>query len=87
MDWICSKAESFAGLAMEGKVPQWKWYLSGFHGDQDVVTKESEPSGTKEIAQVPPKSLTPHPKEAPIGLWEPTEWSQHLASKWFTDDS
>jgi hypothetical protein len=30
VDWICSKAESFTGLAMEGKVLYWDWYMNSF---------------------------------------------------------
>lgn len=32
--WILFKAESFTGLAMEGKILQWKLYLSEFLHDQ-----------------------------------------------------
>jgi hypothetical protein len=74
MDWICSKAESSTGLAMDGEVLQWKWYLSEFLCDQDAVAyaavvpvNSSVPSQTGEIAQLPvipiPKSLTPSPKK------------------------
>lgn len=34
------KGRVFAGSAMEGKVLQWKWYLSEFLCDKDVVAKE-----------------------------------------------
>jgi hypothetical protein len=69
-DWICEKAEHFTGLVMEGKVLQWNSYLSEFHCDQDVVTKVSVPSGTKEIAQLPltpiPNPLITSPKKYPL---------------------
>lgn len=49
------------------------------------------PSRTEEIARLPtvpiPKPLTPHPKDGSVGLWEPTEWAQHLANKLFSDGS
>lgn len=49
-----------------------------------MVAKLSLPSCTEEISQlflIPiPKPSKPHPKEEPIELWEPTQWSQHLAN-------
>lgn len=54
-----------------------------------MVAKNSLPSCTEEISQlflIPiPKPPKPHPKEEPIELWEPTEWSQHLANTRVTD--
>lgn len=41
IDWIGSQAKSFASLDMELKVAQWKWYLSEFLCDQDVIAKGS----------------------------------------------
>lgn len=78
-DRICSKAESFTGLAMDGKLLQWIWYLHEFLHDQDMVAKGSVPSHTEEIALLPPWLTTP-PKEAPTELWVLTGWSQHLAN-------
>lgn len=82
IDQILLKAEFFAGLAMEGQVQQWNWYLAECLCDQDVVTKTT---CTEEIALLPiipiPKSHTPPLKEA---LWEPREWSQHFANARFT---
>lgn len=84
MDWVRLKAESFTGLVME----EWNRYLCEFLHDQDVVAKGSVPSHTKEIAQlVISKTLTTSPEEAPVELWGPTEWSQHLANAWFSDGS
>lgn len=72
MNWVCSKVESFVGLIMEGKVFQWKWNLSEFLCDQNVVAKESVPSPTEKIAQLPiipiPKPL-PSPQTGSIAPW------------------
>lgn len=62
MGWVCSKAESFVGLTMEGKVLQWKWDLSEFHCDQNVIAKGSVPSQNEVIAQLP---IIPIPKPLP----------------------
>lgn len=54
-----------------------------------MVAKKSLPSCTEEISQLflisTPKPPKPHPKEEPIEVWEPTEWSQHLANTRVTD--
>lgn len=86
MDWIHSQTESPTGLAMEGKVLQWKWYLSEFLHNQDVAAKGSVPSHTEEIAQLP---ITPIPKPTQKRhlLDCGNQWSQQLANTWFTDGS
>lgn len=86
MDWIHSQTESLTGLTMEGKVLQWKWYLSEFLHNQDVAAKGSVPSRTEEIAQLP---ITPIPKPTQkMHLLDcGDQWSQPLANTWFTDGS
>lgn len=78
---------------MEGKVLQWnRTYLNSF------VIRMWEQRGsclpkvsTEEIGLLPiipiTKPHTPSPKGAPIGLWVPTEWSQHLVKSCFTGGS
>lgn len=96
LDWVKAPGEAWAGLPMEGKVLQWKWYLAEFLKNVPTSAKGSVPKVSESILQsscpMTPESFafpntTPPQKQVPMGHWGTQAYDPSLVNAWFTDSS
>ncbi|XP_059120184.1 uncharacterized protein LOC131911818 [Peromyscus eremicus] len=96
LDWVKAPGEAWAGLPMEGKVLQWKWYLQEFLRSTPLSAKGSVPAVSESILQsdrpMTPEGYifptsTPPQKQVPMGHWGTREYDPSLVNAWFTDGS
>lgn len=96
LDWVKAPGEAWAGLPMEGKVLQWKWYLQEFLRSTHLSAKGSVPMVSESILQstspMTPEGLTfpnttPPQKQVPMGHWGTKEYEPSMVNAWFTDGS
>jgi hypothetical protein len=90
LNWVKAPEEAWAGLLMEGKVLQWKWYLSellqGTKGMVPMVLEHILASINE--SQVPITLNTfPPQKQVPIRTWGSGQYSPLLVNAGFTDGS
>lgn len=97
MDWIKAPGEAWAGLPIEPKVLQWKWYLQNMLGQSKISTagqirKQSEEILVQErtgspIIPIPTCINMKDTNMKPIGRWGTTPYNQNMKQAWFTDGS
>lgn len=95
--WIKAPEEAWAGLPMEGKVLQWKWYLAELLRSGTLSAKGSVPKALESILQtncpMTPQGLsiipnaTPPQKQVPLGHWGTGEYQPSLVNAWFMGGS
>jgi hypothetical protein len=93
LKWVKVLEEACTGLLMEGKVLQWKWYLTRVPsrskpeciGDcsdgEHILTSINELQVPNTLDTFPPW------KEVPIGTWGSGQCSTSLDNAWLTDSS
>lgn len=95
LDWIKAPGEAWAGLPIEPKVLQWKWYLQNMieHNTVSRAGKIRESSENILIQEVTDNITIPIPAEPeelhtkPIGKWCTIPYTPQMKQAWFTDGS
>ena len=93
-EWVKIPREAWAGLPMERKVFQLKWYFSEFLKGAKLIAQGTAPVVSEHILVSIIQSqvlitlnTSPPQKQVPIGTWGSSKYSPSLVNAWFTDGS